>query len=66
VLIQRLVPIRDRYMIGTWLLCFRVRTSLVSHAFERDVHIQQVSLLFRRHGLSGSFYIFEHTRMVLA
>jgi hypothetical protein len=27
---------------------------LVSFAFERDVYIQQVSLLFRRHGLSKS------------
>jgi hypothetical protein len=40
----------DRYMV-VW---FRVRVSLVSHAFERDVYIQQVLLLFRRHGLSGS------------
>jgi hypothetical protein len=34
-----------RYMV-VW---FRVRVSLVSHAFERDAYVQQVSLLFRRH-----------------
>jgi hypothetical protein len=38
---------------------FRVRVSLVSHAFERDVYIQQVFLLFRRHGLSGSLVSLE-------
>jgi hypothetical protein len=54
VLSQRLVPIRDKNMIGTQLLSFKVRAILVSHAFERDVYIQQMSLLFRRHGLNGS------------
>jgi hypothetical protein len=41
----------DQYMV----ILFRSRVSLVSHAFERDVYIQHVSLLFRRHSLSGSF-----------
>jgi hypothetical protein len=54
VLSKRLVPIRDRYMIGTWLFGSELELSLVSMHFERDVYIQQVLLLFRRHGLSGS------------
>jgi hypothetical protein len=40
----------DRYRV----ILFRGRVSLVSHAFERDVYIQQVLLLFKRHGLSES------------
>jgi hypothetical protein len=52
--ITDLVPIKDRYMISAWLFLFRARASLVSIAFERDVYIEQVSLLFRRYGLRGS------------
>jgi hypothetical protein len=40
----------DRYMVA-W---FKVRVDLVSMHFERDVYIQQVLLIFRRHSLNGS------------
>jgi hypothetical protein len=52
---KRLVPIRDRYMIGTWLFCSKLELAwFPMHLREMSTYIQQVLLLFRRHGLSGS------------
>jgi hypothetical protein len=45
---------RDMYMIGEWLFGSELELACVHLHFERDVYIQQVSLLFRSHGLSGS------------
>ena len=54
MLSKRLVPIGGRYMIGTWLFSSELELSWFAGIFERDVYIQQVVLIFRRHGLSGS------------
>jgi hypothetical protein len=53
MLSRRLVPTRGRYMINTWLLGSE-SIYLVSMHFERDGYIQQVLLIFRSYGLSGS------------
>jgi hypothetical protein len=54
VLSRRLVPTCDRYMIGTWLLGSELELTWFPYIFDRDVYIQQVLLIFRRHGLRGS------------
>jgi hypothetical protein len=41
-------------MISAWLFCSKVELGWLPMHFERDVYIQQVLRLFRRHGLSGS------------
>jgi hypothetical protein len=41
-------------MIGTWLFSSELALACVPLHFERDVYIQLVLLIFRRHGLSGS------------
>jgi hypothetical protein len=41
-------------MIGTWLFGSKLELAWFPMHFERDVYIQQVLLLFRSHGLSGS------------
>jgi hypothetical protein len=41
-------------MIGTWLFGSELELAWFPMHFERDVYIQQVLLLFRSHGLSGS------------
>jgi hypothetical protein len=53
---QRLVPIRGRYIIGTWSFGLELELAwFPMHFIEMPTYmIEQALLLFRRHGLSGS------------
>jgi len=47
-------------MIGTWLFSLELELGCIPLHFDIDVYIQQVLLIFRSHGLSGSLDSLEH------